>query len=171
MTVGAILTQAMPSVMEQVISVAIGLTDTIVAGHTGNTDAYRAASAAAVGTMTYLQWFAGLMTAALGTGASAIVARSIGAKDPDTANKTAGTVCSAAFLIGIAVAAFLFLCGAAAGLDIWTDRRRRESRRAIPADHVLDGLLSDGWADRDGLSARGGRYDAADAGHLGNFDR
>ena len=103
-----ILTLALPSVVEQLISATVGLTDTIVAGHTGTDDHVRAAAAAAVTSMTYLQWFAGLMTSALGVGATAIVARSIGAKKPRIANRIAGTAVTAAFLIGIFVALLFY---------------------------------------------------------------
>lgn len=102
---------ALPTLVEQLLSAAIGFTDTIVAGHTGEDEVSRAAAAGAVGAMTYLQWFAGLMTSALGVGATAIVARSIGARKPSMANRVAGTACSAAFLVGIAVA-ILFYAGA-----------------------------------------------------------
>ena len=72
-TIATVMALALPTLAEQMLSAVIGFTDTIVAGHTGGDDTARAASAAAVGTMTYLQWFAGLMTSALGVGASAIV--------------------------------------------------------------------------------------------------
>ena len=108
-TVATIMGLALPTIVEQFFSAGVGLTDTIVAGNTGpNSDAH-AAAAAAVGTMTYLQWFAGLMTAALGVGATAIVARSIGAHRPRLATRIAGTVCSAALLVGIGVAILFFL--------------------------------------------------------------
>jgi putative MATE family efflux protein len=116
-SVKLIMALALPTLVEQVLSAGIGFTDTIVAGHTvmaghsGSNDDARAAAAAAVGVMTYLQWFGGLMTAALGVGATAIVARSIGAKRPHMANRVAGTACAAAFLVGILVA-ILFFFGA-----------------------------------------------------------
>ena len=77
--VRTILSLALPTIFEQVISALVGVTDTWVAGRTGPDAATHAAVAAAVGTMTYLQWFAGLMTAGLAVGATAIVARSMGA--------------------------------------------------------------------------------------------
>jgi putative MATE family efflux protein len=110
-----IMALALPALVEQVMSAAIGFTDTIVAGHTvppghmGSADDARAASAAAVGAMNYLQWFAGLMTATLGVGATAIVARSIGARRPRVANRVAGTASTAAFGIGILVAVLLYV--------------------------------------------------------------
>jgi putative MATE family efflux protein len=110
-TVGTIMGLALPTVFEQLLSAAIGFTDTIVAGHTGGDEITRGAAAGAVGAMTYLQWFAGLMTSALGVGATAIVARSIGARKPRMASRVAGTACAAAFLVGIFVA-ILFYAGA-----------------------------------------------------------
>jgi putative MATE family efflux protein len=108
-TLGTIMGLALPTIVEQFFSAGVGLTDTIVAGSTGPNAAAHAAASAAVGTMTYLQWFAGLMTAALGVGATAIVARSIGAHRPRLATRVAGTVCSAALLVGIGVAILFFL--------------------------------------------------------------
>jgi putative MATE family efflux protein len=113
-SVKLIMALALPTLFDQVFSAAIGFTDTYVAGHTvmaghaGSADDARAAAAAAVGVMTYLQWLGGLMTAALGVGATAIVARAIGAKRPRQANRVAGTACAAAFLIGILVALIYF---------------------------------------------------------------
>ncbi len=107
-TIGTILALALPTIIEQLFSAGVGFTDTIVAGHTGpNSDAHAAASAA-VGTMTYLQWFSGLMTSALGVGATAIVARSIRARRPRLATRVAGSVCSTAMLVGILVAFVFF---------------------------------------------------------------
>jgi putative MATE family efflux protein len=113
-TVAAIMALALPTLFEQVLSAFIGFTDTYVAGHTvsaghhGTDDAARTASAAAVGAMTYLQWFVGLMTATLAVGATAIVARSIGAHRARIANRVAGTSCAAAFLVGIGLAFLLY---------------------------------------------------------------
>jgi putative MATE family efflux protein len=107
-SISLLLTLALPTLVEQFLSAGIGFTDTLVAGHTGLTPEDHAASAAAVGAMTYLQWFAGLMTAAFNAGAMAVIARSIGAKRPRLANRVAGTVCSGAVLVGIAIALLFF---------------------------------------------------------------
>ncbi|MGD0137349.1 MAG: MATE family efflux transporter [Tepidisphaeraceae bacterium] len=98
---------ALPSLVESIFSLAIAFTDTFVAGN-GRIPSHNAAAAAAVGTMTYMQWFAGLMTQALGVGATAIVARAIGARRPRVANRVAGTALSSALLVGLVVAIFLF---------------------------------------------------------------
>jgi putative MATE family efflux protein len=115
-TVAAVMGLALPTLIEQLLSAAIGFMDTWVAGHTvmpghsGTPDDARAASAAAVGAMTYLQWFVGLMTSTLAVGATAIVARSIGARRPRIANRVAGTSYAAAFLVGIGIALLLYAC-------------------------------------------------------------
>lgn len=99
---------AWPSIVEQLLAGAIGLTDTIIAGHLPGAETTRAAAAAAVGTMNYLQWFTGVLTAAFAVGSMAIVARSIGARRVRVANRVAGTSLSAAFCVGLIVAIFLF---------------------------------------------------------------
>jgi hypothetical protein len=103
-----VLKLAIPTLTEQILFAVVGLTDTIIAGHTGQSPQQIAAASAAVGTMSYLQWFAGLMTAALGVGATAIVARSIGARRIRVANRVAGTSVTAALAVGFVVAAGLF---------------------------------------------------------------
>ncbi len=108
-TTATVLALATPTIIEQIIQAVIGLTDTIIAGHVpGNANTVAAASAA-VGVMTYIQWFAGLMVSAFGVGATAIVARSVGAHRPRVASRVAGTSLSAAFLVGLFVAAGLFV--------------------------------------------------------------
>ncbi len=108
-TYGLIMYVAAPAIAEQVLGALIGLTDVVIAGHLpGNADVVGAASAA-VGLMTYLQWFAGLMTAAMATGATAIVSRAIGSHRIRVANRVAGTAISAAFAVSIATSAVMFL--------------------------------------------------------------
>src|SRR4051812_26739724 len=58
--VGTIMALALPTLVESLLSAGIGFTDTIVAGHTGETAELRAAAAASVGAVTYLGWLAGL---------------------------------------------------------------------------------------------------------------
>lgn len=108
-TIHTVLKLALPTLAEQLLMAVIGLTDTIIAGHTGDTPGQIAAASAAVGTMAYIQWFSGLMNAALGVGATAIVARSIGARRPRVANRVAGTSVCSAFVIGLGVALSLFV--------------------------------------------------------------
>ncbi len=108
-SVAAVMALAWPAIGEQVLNAIIGLTDTVIAGHLPGSPQTVAAATAAVGLMTYIQWFAGLMTAALGVGATAIVARSIGAGRPNLARRVTGTSVTAAFAIGLATAIMLFV--------------------------------------------------------------
>ncbi len=104
-----VLRLALPAIGEQVLGAVVGITDTLIAGHMpGNANLISAATAA-VGLMTYLQWFAGLMTAALAVGATAIVSRAVGARRMRMANRAAGTAISAGFLVSITTAALLFI--------------------------------------------------------------
>jgi len=107
-TVGRVTKLAAPTIAEQFIVAFIGVTDTWLAGHIPGDSKTVAAAAAAVGTMMYIQWFAGLMTSFIGTGAIAIVSRSIGARRIRVANRVAGTAVATAFLVGLFVAVSLF---------------------------------------------------------------
>jgi putative MATE family efflux protein len=104
-----VLRLSLPAIGEQLLGAVVGITDTVIAGHMPG-DANRiSAATAAVGLMTYLQWFAGLMTAALAVGATAIVSRAIGAKRVRMANRAAGTAVAAGFLVSIVTAGALFI--------------------------------------------------------------
>lgn len=107
-SIAILLSLAVPAIAESFINALIGITDTVVAGHTGITDAQREAASGAIGTMTYLQWLAGLMVSAFGAGATAIVARSVGARRTRVANRVAGTACSGAFVVGVVTAILFF---------------------------------------------------------------
>lgn len=104
-----VLRLAIPTLAEQMLFAVVGLTDAAIAGHTGNNAREIDAASAAVGVMSYLQWFAGITTAALGVGAMAIVSRSIGAKRIRVANRVAGTSIMSALLVGLLVATIFFL--------------------------------------------------------------
>ena len=108
-SVRVVLTLALPTIVEQVLQAVVGLTDTILAGHLPGDAGVVAAASAAVGTITYLQWFAGLMTSAFGVGATAIVARSIGGRRYRRANRVAGSALTGAFAVGVCVALVLYL--------------------------------------------------------------
>lgn len=104
----SVLAISLPAIAEQLIQAAIGLTDALIAGHLPGDESTVAAAAAAVGVMTYLQWMAAILNVAFGVGATAIVARSIGARRPRVANRVAGTAISSALLVGAAVAVVMF---------------------------------------------------------------
>jgi len=104
-----VLRLAAPAIVEQLLNAVIGLTDVVIAGHLpGNANVVSAATAA-VGMMTYLQWFVALISGAVGGGATAIVARAIGARRPRMANRTAGTAVTASLAAGIASSAIMFV--------------------------------------------------------------
>lgn len=108
-TLRTVLILSAPAILEQVIQAAVGVTDTVVAGHLPGDDHTVAAASAAVGVMSYLQWLAGLLNSAFSIGAMAIVARSIGAGRIRVANRVTGTAVAAAFLVSLAVGILLFV--------------------------------------------------------------
>lgn len=120
-TVGLVMMLSAPALVEKLLEAAIGLTDTVVAGHLPGNSAQVAAATAAVGTMTYLQWFVGIMTSAFGVGATAIVARAVGAGQISAARRAAGTAVAGALLVGLVIAVIFFFGAATvtrlAGLD------------------------------------------------------
>ncbi len=103
-TYGTVFWLALPTLIENLLLVAIATTDTVVAGHMSESATVNAAASAAVGTITYLQWLMGILTSAFTAGCIAVVARSIGAKRIRVANRVAGTVLTAAFLMGLVLA-------------------------------------------------------------------
>jgi MATE family, multidrug efflux pump len=108
-TLATVLALSLPAIIEQLIQAAVGLTDTIIAGHIPGDEKTVAAASAAVGVMAYLQWLAGLLNAAFAVGATAIVSRSIGAKRPRVASRVAGTALSGAFVLSMGTALILFV--------------------------------------------------------------
>lgn len=108
-TVRSVLMLAMPAIIEQIIQGAVGLTDTIVAGHIPGDERTVAAASAAVGVITYLQWLSGLLNSAFAVGATAIVSRSIGGNRPRVANRVAGTALASAFVVSGTLAILLFV--------------------------------------------------------------
>lgn len=108
-TVASVMALSLPVILEQLTNAAVGITVTVIAGHIPGGPEAAAAGAAAVGVMSYLQWFAGLLNSAFAVGAGAIVARSIGARRPRVANRVAGTAITGAFLLSVALSVVLYL--------------------------------------------------------------
>lgn len=105
-----VLTLAWPAVLEQLLNMSVGLVDTYIVGHLG------AAPLAAVGlSIQSLNLFWALFSA-IGVGSTALVARRIGAKEPQAANAVARQSILLAFLIGILAAITLWV-GAPRFLD------------------------------------------------------
>lgn len=90
---------ALPMLGEQFFTFLVQLVDTWLAGHL-NKEAQ-----AAVGTGAYMSWFVGLIVSLIGTGAAALVSRSIGARDPNTANRAANQALLLGVALGIAACA------------------------------------------------------------------
>ena len=103
-----LLALSIPVLIEQFVSIGVGLTDTYVANHLASgagkeSELINAASGAAVGNITYLLWFVNLMTSAVGTGATAIIARATGARHQRLANSICGQAMGLAILAGAAL--------------------------------------------------------------------
>ncbi len=75
-----VLTLALPAVGEQMLNMAVGLADTFMVGHLG------AAAVAAVGLSNQAVMLVTTFFAATATGVTALVARHIGAREPEQAN-------------------------------------------------------------------------------------
>jgi putative MATE family efflux protein len=113
---------AMPVLAEQVLHMFVGLNDTWLANHVVRLPAHAtvdavnaahsemAAAAAAVGTVSYFLWFIGLISGAVGTGATAIIARATGARHRSLANSMCGQSIAAAAIVGILLCAAMFTC-------------------------------------------------------------
>jgi putative MATE family efflux protein len=97
---------ALPVLAEHVLHMVVGLTDTYLANHLPG-DA--AAATAAVGTVSYVLWFTGLMVGAIGTGSTAIIARAVGAKHRRLANSVCGQSVTAAAAFGAALGLLVYL--------------------------------------------------------------
>jgi putative MATE family efflux protein len=95
-----------PVLAEQILHMIVGLTDTYLATHLPGDSA---AATAAVGNIAYFLWFIGLIVGAVATGASAIIARAVGAKHRSLANSICGQSISTALVIGILQAGIFFL--------------------------------------------------------------
>src|SRR6478736_6316187 len=93
---------ATPVFAEQVLHMLVGLNDTYLANHVEPGASPRnAAAAAAVGTVSYVLWFVGLISGAVGSGATAIIARATGAKHRSLANSICGQAMAAAAIVGL----------------------------------------------------------------------
>ena len=99
----------MPVLAEQVLHMFVGLNDTYLANHVERSaSAKNAAAAAAVGTVSYILWFVGLISGAVGSGATAIIARATGAKHRSLANSVCGQAISAAMIVGLILWAIMW---------------------------------------------------------------
>src|SRR5262245_12337888 len=99
----AVLVLALPALAEQIFNFLVGLNDTWLANNLpkeGGRDIAPAATAA-VGTISYLLWFIGLIVSAVGTGSTALISRAKGARHKRLANSVCGQSVSASLVLGI----------------------------------------------------------------------
>src|SRR3954469_20382869 len=90
-----------PVLAENVLHLFVGLTDTYLANHLPDTPNLRPAAASAVGTVSYLLWFIGLIVGAIATGSTALIARAVGARHRSLANSVCGQSVILAILLGV----------------------------------------------------------------------
>lgn len=87
---------------EQFVNFLLGVTDTWLAGHISKE------ATGAVGMATYLGWLSGLIFMLVGTGAAALVSRSIGAGDRSTANRALHQAFLMALVFGVVASQLMF---------------------------------------------------------------
>jgi len=90
-----VLRLALPAMGEQLLSMMVGIVDTFLVGHLG------AAPLAAVGLANQWVFVATMLFGAIATGATALIARFIGAREPDQANEVLRQSMLLGALIGI----------------------------------------------------------------------
>jgi len=98
---GKLLLLAGPIVVEQFLSMGVGLTDVYLAGHLRRQPA---AATAAVGSVSYILWLVGLIAGAIGTGSTALISRATGARHRSLANAVCGQTVIAAAVTGVSLA-------------------------------------------------------------------
>ena len=93
-----ILNLAWPVIIEQILGTAIGLINTYIVGHLG------ASALATVGLSSQIRGLFMAFFSAVGVGSTALIARHIGAKEPEEANQAAGQSFLLALVVGIITA-------------------------------------------------------------------
>ena len=96
-----VLRLALPAMGEQMLSMMVGIVDTYLVGHLG------AAPLAAVGLANQWVFLAMTLFGSVGTGATALIARFIGARDPDQADRAL----QQAMLLGVGLGLLATLLG------------------------------------------------------------
>lgn len=86
---------ALPMLGEQLGNFAVGMVDMFLAGFLSKE------ATGAVGTAAYVGWFAGLTMMLIGTGAAALISRSLGGGDARTANRTANQALVMMVILGV----------------------------------------------------------------------
>src|SRR5258706_2547840 len=101
-----VLALALPALAEQIFNFLVGLNDTWLANNFPK--AIAPSATAAVGTISYLLWFIGLIVSAVGTGSTALISRAKGARHKRIANSVCGQSVAAALVLGIVVGRVLY---------------------------------------------------------------
>lgn len=121
MLLRALLALAAPVLVEQLLHAFAGLADTYIGNNVVRISAEMSAEAAAaaqaqntaagaaVGTIAYLLWFVGLISGAVGTGATAIIARATGARHKRLANSICGQAVGLAAIVGLVLGLLVYL--------------------------------------------------------------
>lgn len=94
---------ALPALGEQLLNFCVGLYDTFLAGQVSGGDHEIGVYTTTVGISAYISWLASLMFSLVGTGTTALVARSWGAGDSEQANRFAGRSITLAAPLGLIV--------------------------------------------------------------------
>jgi putative MATE family efflux protein len=102
-----VLALAIPALAEQIFNFLVGLNDTWLANNLPRDIAPSAT--AAVGAISYLLWFIGLIVSAVGTGSTALISRAKGARHQRIANGVCGQSVTAALVLGVIVGAVLYI--------------------------------------------------------------
>ncbi|MCA3006403.1 MAG: MATE family efflux transporter [Planctomycetaceae bacterium] len=105
----AIFVMAWPILTESALNSLVGLVDTALAAGLSQ------AATDAVGGAAYVLWFLGLITMAIGVGATAIISRAMGAGRPHVARAALGQAVTLASIGGVLVAAAMFAAAPAVG--------------------------------------------------------
>jgi len=100
-----LLALALPVLAEQILSMLVGLNDTYLGNHLPT---HAPDAGAAIGTITYLIWFMGLLVSSIGTGSTAIIARAHGARHKSLANRVTGQSIAAALIVGFTVGFIIY---------------------------------------------------------------
>lgn len=111
---------SLPVLAEHALHILVGMTDTYIANHLidtsglsaealDKTHGLNAAAGAAVGSVTYMLWFMGLIVSSIGTGSTAIIARAVGARHRRLANKVCGQSILLAGIVGLGLGLVLWL--------------------------------------------------------------
>jgi len=101
----AIFVLAWPVILESMLNSTVGLVDTKLSAALENGEA----ATDAIGGASYIMWLMGLVVMALGVGATALIARSIGKNRVGVANAVLGQTLSLAILTGVVVGTLVML--------------------------------------------------------------